>query len=454
MGWEVAARPEGEGRAVEVTGPSPRDGSPTSRRYHLRDPGQNAYADLFAAVAEDFGCRPPSSRTPLRPDFTAPLEPLLTAPVSPEILYGYGDPCVLRVDEDGRPVWYLVVTSNDAPNAFPILRSTDLKAWDAVGFAFPEGAKPAWTLDGPEVSDFWAPELHRVGEEFWLCFAARQRDGTLALGVAKAPDAAGPYTAGERPILGEGVIDPHILLDNAGAPILFWKEDANELWPSLLSALLYERPELTHTLFPDLRDQRTGALSGALWPFVSGLGPMERFCAQQVLIEAATWDFAGFRSRLTQALAGDPSGSELLEALRTRVYAQPLAPDGLSLVGERTAVLENDQAWEAHLIEGMWVTEADGRWFLFYSGNDFSTAHYGVGVAVAEHPLGPYRKQPEPILRSTPEWWGPGHPSVAPGPDGRPQLFLHAFPPGRMGYKAFRALMTIPVQLTPEGVTV
>ena len=64
------------------------------------------------------------------------------------------------------------------------------------------------------------------------------------------------------------------------------------------------------------------------------------------------------------------------------------------------------------------------------------------GVAVADHPLGPYEKQGAPLLQSTREWLAPGHASVAAGIDGKPQLFFHAFHPGTGGYNAFRALLT------------
>ena len=89
---------------------------------------------------------------------------------------------------------------------------------------------------------------------------------------------------------------------------------------------------------------------------------------------------------------------------------------------------------------------------MFYSGNDFSTPRYGVGVAVSERPLGPYRKTDEPLLRSTADWSGPGHPSVADGPDGEPWLFLHAFFPGRSGYKEFRALLAAPIAFEADRV--
>jgi beta-xylosidase len=138
--------------------------------------------------------------------------------------------------------------------------------------------------------------------------------------------------------------------------------------------------------------------------------------------------------------------------MRTPIIAQPLAEDGESLLGEATEVLANDLDWEGHLIEGPWVTRQAGRYWLFYAGNDFSTPAYGIGVAVADHPLGPYVKQEKPLLKSTRTWWAPGHASVAPGPDGAPQLFFHAFFPGKGGYNAFRALLTAKLDFSGDRV--
>jgi hypothetical protein len=152
------------------------------------------------------------------------------------------------------------------------------------------------------------------------------------------------------------------------------------------------------------------------------------------------------------AVLGEAGAADLLDAMRTPIFAQQMAPDGASLIGDRVQVLENDQPWEGHLIEGPWVTRQAGRYWMFYAGNDFTNPAYGIGVAVADDLLGPYVKQPEPLLGSTGEWLAPGHASVAPGLDGRPQLFFHAFHPGTGGYNAFRALLTVGLEFSDEGV--
>ncbi|RAK50979.1 family 43 glycosylhydrolase [Phenylobacterium deserti] len=449
------ASPAGAPTAFAVTieaGPSrvfqiAAAGAPV-RRYVLARAEQPDYLDLFEQLARDVGTRLPHARQPPPAEGTAPaLTPLLTAPVSPRILYGYGDPCVVQVGEGD---WRLLVTSNDAPDAFPILASRDLRTWSLTGFVFPEGRTPAWTLTGPNRADFWAPELHRVGSEWWVCFTARSHDRSLAVGLARASSPDGPFTPDDAPLVTGDVIDSHILVDEAGAPWLVWKKDDNGVWPRALADLLARRPEWTAALFTEPQDLRTASLALTLWPWTAHREPMEQFFLLQPLIEAATADFQGFEARLEQ-LQARATGAEamdlsvILRALKTRIYAQALSPDGRRLLGEPVVILQNDQPWEAHLIEGVWITRQNGRYHLLYAGNDFSTSHYGIGTAVADRPTGPYRKASEVFLSSTQAWWGPGHPSVAMGPDGRHHIFLHAFRPGEAGYKAFRALLAAPL---------
>jgi hypothetical protein len=178
---------------------------------------------------------------------------------------------------------------------------------------------------------------------------------------------------------------------------------------------------------------------------------MTRFFVMQPLIEAALDNWKQVRRVLAEFCL---AATTIVEAMTTPVRGQRIADDGRSLLGDDTIVLANDQDWEGHLIEGPFVTRQQGRYWLFYAGNDFSTPSYGIGVAVADHPLGPYTKQDEPLLRSTREWVAPGHASVAPGITGEPQLFFHAFHPGTGGYNAFRALLTVGLRFTPERVEV
>jgi hypothetical protein len=457
--FEVEAIAAGDGFGISVKA---SDG--TSRTYSVPTGTQQDSAAFYRDLSRDFGTRLPHAFATIEhPEPAIRWRPLLTENVHPQILVGYGDPAVLKA-ADG---WWLVATSNDAPDAFPILHSTDLAHWEPRGFVFPQGREPTWAAKGRNVADFWAPEIARVGEEYWLCFTARQASNSLAIGLARAGTPEGPWVDNGAPLvtgqpidttglgfdptqprMSGSVIDSHIFVDADGETYLFWKDDRNSIWPRPLAMLLRVQPQLIEQMFANEPDQRTAAFAAAIVPWANEQRPMVRFFLMHSLIEAALANWPRTRQTLVDyGLAG-----AILEAMTTPVRGQRIAADGRSLVGESTIVLTNDLDWEGHLIEGPFVTRQNGRYWLFYAGNDFSTPAYGIGVAVADHPLGPYTKQREPLLKSTRQWTAPGHASVAPGLDGQPQLFFHAFHPGTGGYNAFRALLTVGLRFHHDHV--
>ena len=440
LAFTVDARADGDATDFVVTR---RDEEPLRYRVGGGDPGH--YEQFYDELARDFGMRRPRHFEEVRaPAAEPPWRPLITDNLSPRILSGYGDPAVLKGD-DG---YWLVATSNDAPDAFPILHSDDLEHWQPRGFVFEEGSTPTWTAAGAQVADFWAPEMARVGDEYWLCYTARDKNNVLSIGLARSAHPAGPWVDNGAPLLGDSVIDAHISMID-GAPVLFWKRDTNSHWPRPLAGLLRDHPELIDRLFDDEADRTTAAFCAAVVGWANGRRPMERFFLMQPLIRAALANW----SKVVAALRASGLGGTIVEHMSTPILAQPLGADGRSLVGEARVVLANDLDWEGHLIEGPWVTKQAGRYWLFYAGNDFTSPSYGIGVAVADSLFGPYEKQPEPLLRSTPSWLAPGHASVAPGLDGRPQLFFHAYHPGTGGYNEFRALLTVGLAFGPDGVS-
>jgi arabinan endo-1,5-alpha-L-arabinosidase len=457
--FEIEATADGEATLLTVAyGDKKRD-------FRLRGGEHSDYLSFYSALSEEFGTRPPHT-------FEGPTEagtlgdtnwiPLIVENMSPQTSAGYGDPAVLKTD-DG---YILVATSNDAPDAFPILHSHDLVQWTHKGFVFPEGHAPAWTAHGRHVGDFWAPEMAKVGDEYWLVYTARQRSNALAIGLAKSDCPFGPWVDsgeplvsgyavnttglpdnGDQPVLSGGVIDSHLLIDRDGDCYLFWKRDSNGIWPRPLAGLLRQQPHLIPALFETEADRRSAEFAAAVLPWAQSRRPMERFFFMQQLIEATLDNWQRVRS----ILADVPEAAAILDAMTTPIHAQRISPEG-KLIGEDRIVLVNDQEWEGHLIEGPWVTLQEDRYWLFYAGNDFGTPAYGIGVAVADHPFGPYEKQAEPLLKSTPTWWAPGHASVAPGLDGKPQLFFHAFFPGTGGYNTFRAFLTTHLHFSRDKV--
>lgn len=109
---------------------------------------------------------------------------------------------------------------------------------------------------------------------------------------------------------------------------------------------------------------------------------------------------------------------------KTRIWSQRLAPDGMSLVGEAVALVENDKKWEAHVVEASSLVHTPDGIALFYSANDYGwqphqrLSPYGIGYAMCRSALGPCTDAADnPILYSFNEREagcisGPGHQSI------------------------------------------
>ena len=114
----------------------------------------------------------------------------------------------------------------------------------------------------------------------------------------------------------------------------------------------------------------------------------------------------------------------------TPIHAQPLAADGLSLLGAPSTLITNDQPWEGAVTEAPFMVASGGSYFLFYSGNSYANATYAVGVARASSPLGPFTKAAAPILTTGGAWVGPGHCAVVDTPAGDTAMVYHAWKQG------------------------
>lgn len=124
-------------------------------------------------------------------------------------------------------------------------------------------------------------------------------------------------------------------------------------------------------------------------------------------------------------------GNAVVPPLPSVLCVQEIADDGVTFIGERVVLFANDQAWEGDVVEGPWVVEYDGTYFLFYAGNTFNSPRYATGVARAHSPRGPFQKHDGPILVGDDRWHGPGHGSVV--SVGRSDLFAyHAWQAGRI----------------------
>jgi GH43 family beta-xylosidase len=153
----------------------------------------------------------------------------------------------------------------------------------------------------------------------------------------------------------------------------------------------------------------------------------------------------------------DPAG--------TGIAVAPLADDLESLAGEPVPVLrggedwhvyEHDRPWYGrvwprwHTAEGPCAVFHEGRVYLLYSGGLWKRESYGVGFAVADHPLGPFAEPHQgPVVLSGAGTGlvGPGHNSVVTGPDGRERIVYHAWD----AQLTARRMHVSPLVWTPDG---
>jgi hypothetical protein len=141
----------------------------------------------------------------------------------------------------------------------------------------------------------------------------------------------------------------------------------------------------------------------------------------------------------------------------SRIWSQQLVPAGTSFVAgtNPTSVLVPDQPWEGTTVEAPDMVTTSGHYYLFFSGNDWDSANYAVGVATCSGPLGPCSDAtPSPILSSGPAVAGPGGESVFADTSGNFWIAFHAWVPGAVGFPNSRDLYLRRVTFSPTGATV
>jgi beta-xylosidase len=156
------------------------------------------------------------------------LHGLAVAPGSGGALYknpvapNCADPGVVRAGE----TFYVACTGN----GFGRMKSSDLVHWAADGHLFGAKTKPKWGG-----GDWWAPEVHHVGDGFMAYFAALSpRRHRICIGAARGDAAGGGFHDIGRPLACNrhvSLIDPHLFTDANGKHYLYWKTDGNGLRP-------------------------------------------------------------------------------------------------------------------------------------------------------------------------------------------------------------------------------
>jgi beta-xylosidase len=268
-----------------------------------------------------------------------------------------GDPFVLK---DGG-MYYMYATS--APTiGFRAWQSDNMVDWEEKGLVYDIDRQSNQWATG----DFWAPEVIKYNNQFYMTYSARNEKGNLQISIAVSKDPLGPFKDVSTEIIKQegSYIDGSIFIEDDGTPYFYYVRD----------------------------------------------------CSENII-----------------------DGNHV-----SQILVQKMNSDLTSLIGEPQLLLQPDQEWEGlnddyQWNEGPFVLKQDSKYYLMYSSNYFASEDYGVGYAVADKPLGPFKKAEEnPVLSKDlkKEISGPGHNSVTVGLDGETLYTVyhsHTFPEAPSG---------------------
>ncbi|MDR7300291.1 family 43 glycosylhydrolase [Haloactinomyces albus] len=331
------------------------------------------------------------------------------------------DPYVLY-DRDSGYYYAYSTTTADTGYRFAIHRSPDLATWERLpGGALDVDDGNRWGHDR-----FRAPEVYHNTETdlYYLFYSARKRDNVAErsgkLGVAVAESPRGPF----RDITGKpldyvpyapgspgsyiAVTDPHILFDHGRIYLYFARGAFRRDRDSARGA--YAQPSAVHAV----------ELTTGWWHDPTGR-TMPRIRPRYVNANKAPGDPPGVRKDgFTSVLDQRPDGPDTPEGENAHVDDA-----GSGAVPRDRHRMEGPTVVEHHRFES-------GRrvpvYYLLYSAEHGTRDTYGVGYAVSDSPLGPWRRsENNPVLArdASMGMYSPGHGSVVSSPDGSQLYYLH-----------------------------
>lgn len=119
----------------------------------------------------------------------------------------------------------------------------------------------------------------------------------------------------------------------------------------------------------------------------------------------------------------------------TKVYSRRLTASGLAFAPGTHAhlLLQTARPWEGNVIENPAMIHYGSRYYLFYSGNSYTSSAYATGYAICAGPLGPCHRPSTtgPLLATSAAHVGPGGATPFVGPAGALLLAYDAWHSGR-----------------------
>jgi beta-xylosidase len=218
-------------------------------------------------------------------------------------------------------------------------------------------------------ANFWAPAVAFADEKFYLYYSVGHEDKNHQLRVAVSDSPQGPYKDLGKTLIDPRkcafAIDPHPFQDEDGAWHMFYARD-------FLDASETARPGTALV--------------------VARMKNMTELAEDQVVVLRPHRDWQRFQ-------ADRP------------MYGS---------------------TYDWHTLEGPCLVKHEGQYFCFFSAGRWENETYGVDYAVADNILGPYsdagnEKGPRVLRTVANHVIGPGHNTIAKGPDGIDYIVYHAW---------------------------
>lgn len=284
------------------------------------------------------------------------------------------DPCVVYVGDENDAdygTYYLYGTTGNT--GFFCWKSDDLVNWEGVGYALLY--RDLTTPEGKAVSiDSWAPEVIYDGDadKWYMFFSSTPKDSSNSYipYIAEGDSPAGPFTLVDH-------IDSYTATD--GTPL----KDIENIETD--NSYYYQR---YMTFDPYQMSQAMENL---------GLGDMD---ATSDVLRAI--DFHPYVDSATgdKYLYFNTSVNSYIMGIKMNSWAEPdystltiIAKPGYSTPSAAEKDVPNEMNTSVN--EAAWITEHNGKYYLTYSTNSYKDKTYQVCQAVADSPLGEFRKLTE-----------------------------------------------------------
>ena len=284
------------------------------------------------------------------------------------------DPCVVYVDDENDAdygTYYLYGTTGNT--GFFCWKSDDLVNWEGVGYALLY--RDLTTPEGKAVSvDSWAPEVIYDGDadKWYMFFSSTPKDSSNSYipYIAEGDSPAGPFTLVDH-------IDSYTATD--GTPL----KDIENIETD--NSYYYQR----YMTFDPLK------MSQAMEKL--GLGDMDatsdvlRAIDFHPYVDSATGDkYLYFNTSVNSYIMGIKMNSWTEPDYSTLTI---IAKPGYSTPSAAEKDVPNEMNTSVN--EAAWITEHNGKYYLTYSTNSYKDKTYQVCQAVADSPLGEFRKLTE-----------------------------------------------------------